>query len=439
MKKREDIECPNCGRLFHPSRPSSIFCCRSCGVEYNKKVGKYKKSEEQRKKLSEVKRGKEPWNKGKKSSAEAIEKFKESIKKVWTEEKKEEQRRKQKEVWSNPELLEKHGEVMQQSHSSEEVKQKIRTGLHEYYATVDPKVLTARYKKQMKTKLEKGITYSSDGEKEITAYVCSLGFNPVKYIVGQGNTRFEIDCYIPELKLGIEYNGIYYHCRDKKAISYHINKNTYAEKLGIELMQVWEDQWKNQQDIIKDIIAARLGIIQKDRIYARNCKIRDVKTTDYREFCNKYHVQGYRSAAVKLGLYYNDELVQIASFNKARIYGNNSVDKYEWEWIRGCISSNNKVIGGTSKLLSYFIKKYNPTNILCYSDWNLFSGKGYEKAGFTFEGFTGPDKFYITNSSKLVRINRNPYAYQQYKQMVNEGKLFECYGCGSKKYVWYKE
>ena len=101
------------------------------------------------------------------------------------------------------------------------------------------------------------------------------------------------------------------------------------------------------------------------------------------------------------------------------------------------LKSSNKVIGGTSKLLKYFIDVYKPKNILCFSDWNLFSGKGYEMSGFNFEGFTGPDKFYVTINNKLVRINRSPYAYQQYKQMVREGKLFECHGCGSKKFVWY--
>ena len=138
-------------------------------------------------------------------------------------------------------------------------------------------------------------------------------------------------------------------------------------------------------------------------------------------------------------MYYKDKLVQISSFNKARVYQVSSNQQYEWEWVRGCISSNNKVIGGTSKLFKYFVETYNPENILCYSDWNLFSGKGYEESGFDFVGFTGPDKFYITISSKMQRINRNPYAYQQYKNMVKEGKLFECYGCGSKKFVWYKK
>lgn len=442
MKKKADIACLNCGKLFHPARKSSIFCCRECGIEYNKTHGKYKKTEEQRKKLSEARTGKEPWNKGKKASEETIAKFKESIKDTWTEEKREKQRIKQKEVWSNPELLEKHSKIMQESHTSEETRAKTAKAIHEYNLTITDEQWKERYLKAFQTKSENGTLFSSKGELEIREYIESLGFNTNKYVIGKDHNRFELDIYVKEKNLAVEYNGCYYHASNginHRGKNYHFNKNVIAYKEGIELIQVWEDQWKNQKEIIKDIIAARLGIIRGEKIYARKCEIRDVSTADYREFCNKYHVQGYRSASIKLGLYYKNELVQIASFNKARQYSYNSIDKYEYEWVRGCISSNNKVVGGTSKLLKHFIDTYKPNNILCFSDWNLFSGKGYEEAGFQLEGYTGPDKFYITINNKMQRINRSPYAYQQYKQMVNEGKLFECHGCGSKKFVWYNE
>lgn len=442
MKKKADIACLNCGKLFHPARKSSIFCCRECGIEYNKTHGKYKKTEEQRKKLSEARMGKEPWNKGKKASEETIAKFKESIKDTWTEEKREKQRIKQKEVWSNPELLEKHSKIMQESHASEETRAKTAKAIHEYNLTITDEQWKERYLKAFQTKSENGTLFSSKGELEIREYIESLGFSTNKYVIGKDHNRFELDIYVKEKNLAVEYNGCYYHASNginHRGKNYHFNKNVIAYKEGIELIQVWEDQWKNQKEIIKDIIAARLGIIRGEKIYARKCEIRDVSTADYREFCNKYHVQGYRSASIKLGLYYKNELVQIASFNKARQYSYNSIDKYEYEWVRGCISSNNKVVGGTSKLLKHFIDTYKPNNILCFSDWNLFSGKGYEEAGFQLEGYTGPDKFYITINNKMQRINRSPYAYQQYKQMVNEGKLFECHGCGSKKFVWYNE
>lgn len=431
-----EVICPTCGKLFKTNRlKPQKYCSSEC-------VSNRVRSEEEKNKLSQSCIGREAWNKGKKTAPEVIAKFKESIKDTWTDEKREEQRQKQLRVWSNPELLEKHSRIMSESSGRDSVKEKIAKSIHEYNQTLTEEDWTERYLKMNYTKEQNGTLYSSKGENELREFVESLGFKTNKYAIGKGYNRFEIDIYVEEKKVGIEFNGIYYHALNginKRSRNYHFNKNVTAYENGIELIQVWEDQWKNQPEVIKDIVAARLGLIRGEKIYARKCDIKEVNVADYREFCEKYHVQGYRSASVKLGLYYRNELVQIASFNKARQYSVAGKNKYEWEWVRGCLSSNNKVIGGTSKLLKHFIDTYKPNNILCFSDWNLFSGKGYEESGFQFEGFTGPDKFYITKTNKMVRINRSPYAYQQYKAMVQEGKLFECHGCGSKKFVWYAE
>lgn len=442
LKRNEEdiieVICPTCRKTFETRRDKpQKYCSSEC-------VANRVRSKEEKAKLSKSCIGREAWNKGRKCTDEEKEKISKASKEFWSREGfREKMSNIQKEIWSSKDLVDKHKEIMKESSNRPEVKERITEGLKEYYNNVDPEIMTTRYLKQMNTKKKNGTLYESKGEHSINEFVESLGFKTEKFVMGKGDSRFEIDCYIPEKKIGIEFNGVYYHSingSNKKPRSYHLNKNTFAlTEYGIDLIQVWEDQWKNQREIIEDIIAARLGVIRGEKIYARKCEIRDISTADYREFCNKYHVQGYRSASVKLGLYYKNELVQIASFNKARTYGNNGVDKYEWEWIRGCLSSNNKVIGGTSKLLKHFIDTYKPKSILCFSDYNLFSGKGYEEAGFEFVGYTGPDKFYVTNNSKLERVNRNPYAYQQYKVMVQEGKLFECYGCGSKKFVWYAE
>ena len=61
----------------------------------------------------------------------------------------------------------------------------------------------------------------------------------------------EIDIYLPNLKLGIEFNGNYWHCDKLKEISYHKNKSLFAESKGIRLIHIWEWEWSQKSDILK--------------------------------------------------------------------------------------------------------------------------------------------------------------------------------------------
>lgn len=293
-----------------------------------------------------------------------------------------------------------------------------------------------------------GTLFSSKPEKELRAFIENLGFKTEKYIIGNGiqSRRFELDIYIPEKQVAIEFNGAYFHSingrkKDYLTRNYHYDKAKVANEMGIDLIQVWEDQWTNQKDLVKSIIKARLNIMDKSKaIYARQCIIKEISTKAYKDFCETNHIQGYRSASIKLGLFYQNKLVQIASFSKTRNTGkaNKYNSQYEYEWVRGCPSSNNFVIGGTSKLFKYFIKTYDPSSVLCYSDWNLFNGRGYKECGFEFDGFTGPDKFYI-QPKPILRIGRSPFRYRELMQKVRDAKIWLCYGAGSQRFVWKKK
>lgn len=64
----------------------------------------------------------------------------------------------------------------------------------------------------------------------------------------------EIDIYIPELKIGFEFNGIYWHSKEQKDKYYHLNKLKLANSKGIKLYFIWEDEWKNNKEEIKQWI-----------------------------------------------------------------------------------------------------------------------------------------------------------------------------------------
>ena len=240
----------------------------------------------------------------------------------------------------------------------------------------------------------------------------------------------ELDIYIPEKNLAIEFDGCYWHSKLWKDNHYHQNKSKECLSKNIRLIHIYEDEWIYKQDIVKDIIKSALGVFE-NKIYARDCIIKKVDKQTYKNMC-QYHLQGYSPAQIILGLYYQDQLIQLASFSKSR-YDKN----YEYEWIRGVQLPGYQIIGGTSKLFKYFINNYNPESIICYSDFNKFSGNSYKNCGFTLDKITTPDMWF-NEINGLKRINRQPSKHQLTKSLVESGDLLEMHGAGNMKWVWRK-
>jgi hypothetical protein len=196
--------------------------------------------------------------------------------------------------------------------------------------------------------------YESSEEREVVDYLYSIG---IKNIVR--NTRKllpsgkEIDIYLPDYKLAIEYNGVYWHHEDVDHItrSYHYNKYKQCQEQGITLITVFSNFWKSRPDIVKNTLLNRLGL-NTASIPARKCKVQEIKSKDTRELLNNYHVQGYTPASICLGLYYNDKLIAAMTFSKARIALGKQ--KQGYELVR--YVSSQRIIGGAGKLLKYFRK-----------------------------------------------------------------------------------
>lgn len=214
----------------------------------------------------------------------------------------------------------------------------------------------------------------------------------------------ELDIFLPDIKLAIEYNGIPYHSygisdfgpfnnikhedRDR-----HLTKTEKCEQLGITLFQIYEDEWKNdiKNDILRSMISNKLG--KNKRTYARKCEVRELSSTTYRNFCEVNHLQGSARASVKIGLYHLEELVACMSFGKPRFNRN-----YEWELIRACSKKYLTVVGGFSKLLKQFTNKYSG-DIITYANRSYSSGDVYVKNGFTELGNSPPNYKYLKLNS----------------------------------------
>ena len=285
----------------------------------------------------------------------------------------------------------------------------------------------------------------SIGETEICEYIKELGCKVVEkdksVLCGK-----EIDLLIPEAKIGVEFDGLYWHSDEYKDRSYHLNKTDDCAKSGIRLIHVFEDEWVNKSSIVKSMLC---NILNKTpiRIYARNCVVREVEQKEKREFLKENHIQGDVSSKINLGLYFNDILVSMMCFGGTRIsLGSKIHEEGEFELLRFCNKLFTSVVGGASKLFKHFIENYNPSSIISYCDRRWSVGEMYEKLGFEFIHKSQPNYYYIVGNN---RENRFKYrksmlvkeGYDETKsetEIMRERGIRRIYDCGTFKFVWKK-
>jgi hypothetical protein len=201
--------------------------------------------------------------------------------------------------------------------------------------------------------------------------------------------REEIDIYLPEYKLGIECNGVYFHNELFRSSDYHLNKTLSAENSGVNLIHLFEDEIINKQEIIESIILNKIGK-QPRKIYGRNTTIQELDITTYETFMKENHIQGYSKSKIRMGLFYKDELVSAMGFSLTRL-GIGKQDGETYEMIRYANKKYTNVVGAASKLYKYFIQNYNPPQVVSYADRRLFGGEVYLKLGFEKVGTSKPN------------------------------------------------
>lgn len=253
----------------------------------------------------------------------------------------------------------------------------------------------------------------------------------------------EIDVLIPNKNIGIEYNGLFWHSSYKVTNDYHFKKYKKCSEQNIKLIQIFEDEWLHKKEIVKSILNTNFNVFDQV-IYGRKCVVKEIDNKVCKEFVDQNHIQGHHNSKIKIGLFYDDKLVSVMTFGSLRkSLGMKSVDG-SYEMVRFCNLKNTKVIGGGSKLFKYFLKTYQPSNIISFSDSRYFTGELYEKLGFTFNGETKPNYHYIKGGKRINRFNYRKdvlvsMGYDKNKserEITEEMGLLRIYDCGCKKWVY---
>jgi hypothetical protein len=249
----------------------------------------------------------------------------------------------------------------------------------------------------------------------------------------------ELDIYIPEHKLAIEVNGLYWHSDVFKDKNYHIKKTKLAEEAGVRLIHLFESEIVYK----KELVLKRLRHIlnqTKSKVYARDCVVKIIDSSTSEIFMVNNHIQGHSVASVRLGLYNKDnQLVAVMTFAKPRFS-----TSYEWELVR--YATSKVVVGGASKLFSYFKKNFDPSSVITYSDIRWNTGSMYEKLGFELSHISAPNYFYFKGRRLESRYKYQKHKLKdaipnfdpdltEYENMINNG-YNRIYDCGNKVYVY---
>ena len=234
-------------------------------------------------------------------------------------------------------------------------------------------------------------------EKEVLDFVKSIYSGEVIENDRSIITPYELDIYIPEKKVAIEFDGIYWHSdANEIGADYHSMKTRMCAENGIRLIHVFENEWSLKQEIVKDKLINILGICQ-DRIYARKCTVSKIGSMVANDFLEANHLQGADNSSIRYGLFHNNELVAVMTFGKPRFSKG-----YDFELIRFATKIGCHIVGGASKLLNHFRSSHSGS-IVSYADRRYSDGHLYEKLGFSLVGVSKPNYVWMKKGEMLTR------------------------------------
>lgn len=237
----------------------------------------------------------------------------------------------------------------------------------------------------------------SSAEKDIQDYIKSIcSYKVIQNYRDEDNK--ELDIYIPEKKLAIEFNGNYWHSTIFKNKEYHRDKTIKCIKNGIKLLHIFEYEWEKEgkRDILKSMIAENLDC--NEQISIEDTSIKELDTQELTDFLDENHMQGHDKYSHNIALVdTNNQVLKAIVYSKIKLDKEDSIEIH-----RICNKKYTSIIGSNIRLINYIISKHKIKNILAYQDASKYDGT-YEDIGFTEIDITAPNYVWNKNRTTLSR------------------------------------
>lgn len=232
---------------------------------------------------------------------------------------------------------------------------------------------------------------TSKAEKEIASHLINQGISIETSNRSLLNGK-EIDIFIPDKNIAIEFNGLFWHSEEAgKGKDYHYNKWNSLQEQGIQLLQIWEDDWTANKKKVLAFIDHKLGISQQQTIFARKTKVEKLTVKDARNFLEENHLQGFVNGSMYIGLYNRkNELCACMVLQKQK----------DRTYIIARYATSAKVVGGFTKLLAYSTKELDVSKFVTFSDNCVSDGSLYKNHGFIRDKELKPDYMYVEKDKR---------------------------------------
>lgn len=256
------------------------------------------------------------------------------------------------------------------------------------------------------------------------------------------NRNKELDIYIPELNVAIEYCGLFWHSEASgpKQSNQHRNKLTLCRQNNVRLITIFEDEWLSRQEQVKNLLLSVLNI-NSVKVGARECQIKKIQMNEAKLFIDNNHIQGLYTCEVSFGLFYNDELVGVISGNR-----HHRQSQASFVLQRLCFKKGYQIQGGASKLLKALrghVKALGYSEIVSWSDNRISEGNVYQKLGFALKAEYDHDYSYVLDGSYNRRHSKQSLKKTPEERLTgktewelrkNQG-YYRIWDCGKKAWI----
>lgn len=242
----------------------------------------------------------------------------------------------------------------------------------------------------------------SNAELELVRFVESLGCT-----VERSNRKIldggrELDLYLADYNLAIEYNGLFWHSQERgKDKEYHRGKLRGCQKEGIRLIMVWEDDWLDRPDFIKSIIRNAIAVPRRASAALHTRKIPPALA---KKFHNLNGVSSEGSPERSWGVYEDgvlSDVLSIAGLAEGLSGENHCVTE-------SIYSSVKPASGHLELLVGAALKEQDVEEVRLVVDASIEDKDIYEDAGFVVSGIIEPELIPVANKKRDAKAPQNP-------------------------------